>query len=1534
MRRARSEIAAILALCLSALTGGIAQTARAQSSGTPAGAYPDSLRSFSPEELMRYRQFYQREIARLEEEIRQLRDHGIQDSEDFLSRHPESKVVDKILLRLAEFYYYQTQEDFQRRMEEYEQLLARHDRGELAELPPEPKKDYHRALSLYRTLIEQFPQSKYVDDALYNTAFLMEDEGRQSEALQVYQELIDQFPQSPYVPEALMRMAEYYFHPPVNQIEKAIELYQKILAFHDTPRYDEALYRLGWCYFRLGDYPRAISYFTLLADDINLAKQYDRDQKISNPALQEESIEYIGISFLDFGGPERAARYIREIGDREYGFTILKKIGDVYFDEKEEFGNAIEAYRVLLSLYPNHPKAPEIQNRIVLACRKLQDDGLAMQERLRLFEQYGPGGPWWQQNRHEKDALRTAELLARSALADNLSLLLAQATEQNSPSLYREYVRQARIFLEHFAGDSLAPQIHWNLALILDTKLGERDEAFRQYLSLSNTYLGSPYQKMAAENAVALAKEMVEGGTDSASAHRGTLSEPEKRLVEAYDNFIRLFPDDPETGLMLAGAGALFYNHRQFDEALRYFKTLVNRFPQSEYLETARLTIVESYFGKKDYRSTEIAAKRILSTTQTDELRQKAKRRLAEAIFLTADSLSRQGEHRAAGKEFARVAAEVPDIDFADLALFKAGTEFDQAQDFATAVSVYEKLLADYPDSRYKLDAMNNLALDYGELKRYGDAALTYEKLADLHPDSTRAQDALYNAGAFYVRAEDWRSAIRVNRRFVERYPRSREADDLFFDIASYYLKLGELASANQIYGEYAERFPNSPRVVESYFRRGEYYRALGDLSQAKAEFEKAIQHASMLQLRGLEANDYFHAEALFALTELKYAEYTQIAFRLPEESLRQSKRRKADLLKELVDAYAKVARFGTPRLYQSTYRIAEVYEGFADTWASQEVAETDPTRRAVKLKTIDEEAAQLYEKALSAYLEAVNVLERVAKEYAAAHPDTASREGRAAALLDTTLQAAQRWTSLAKLKANHVAYKIAEVSFEAARRLVAAPVPKELGEIAELEYWNQLYSKAVAPIVERTLAYHRRNLSLARQLSTENEWVSNSRRRIAEIGLLIPNGYQALADSALARYTRAVLDFAYLLAKADSNPNLENQIYEKAGQVGHLLDYTKSFSKTAAELGISSLAALDSLASVSGMTEEYARQFHERWSDFGLRCDSLSRQAKEWKEQALELRKRTGNYIWEDASLTFEDAQFSLEDASLSALEAAYRLAEGYKLRSPRIGPVVLCLLQKDPEKYAPLVGLSLRHDTTAADTSWHAELIDPSSPDRSVGLGRTEIVETLGNAPQPLPVLAIRGPAGSSDTTRSSRSICDSLRWRVSREISIPGLPAEGQIRVFSTSTYDLFLNGQYISHVEIEKGSQGSWHIHKLTEFLAEGPNRVELWLPAGSDTTSSRFAAELRLTFVADWQTQKYRLGLAPADPELGRLLYFHKNLIPDWQLSRGKPYEEKLANGGSGHPDVDLRRLQPNRLADEGRTVAGGRKGNGSGDDIH
>ncbi|MGH7595671.1 MAG: tetratricopeptide repeat protein [bacterium] len=1493
------------------------------------------LRAYSIEDLLAYKDFYERERFRLDSERLYLRDKGIRDMESFLASHPKSKILDKVIVRLAELHYESALEKYNQDQEQYSNNLSAHEKGLLTEVPVEPRKNFSRSLELYQRIIGEFPQSKLVDDASYNKAFLLEDLSQREEAVALYEKFVQDFPESRYVPDALFRVAEYYFNPPLHQIERAIEIYNRILNYNDSPKYDEALYRLGWSYYKLNDYAKAISCFTMLADDVKRSQRLDPKNQITNPSLAEESIEYIGIAFLDYKGATAAAEYLNRVGGRQYGIDILRKIGDAYMNVKEEYNKAVESYRILLRMYPYAAEAPVVRAKIAEAFRAMGEEQMAYIQRDSLFQDYREGTAWWANNNNNNELRVKTHQLVERGLRENVNLLLKRADENDDANLYAQAVKDSRKYLGAFAKDSAASQIHWNLALTLDAKLGQRDEAYDEYINCSNSYWNSRFQKMAAENAVALAQEiagvdsssrsavmplnigeMKEKLQDSTAADTGSklrralrlepkpLTAGEAKLAAAIDNYIQLFPHEGETAERLAQAGALYYNNNNFAESIKYFKTLLKHFPESPSSEYAEYLLMESYFGKFDYKSSELVAKRLKLASKNEDYVRKAEQRLAESIFLQAEGLASRDEHLKAAEEYRRVFEEVPNAEFADLALHNSGLEFDQAREYRRAVETYEVLTQTFPKSPHYLPALNNMAYDYGALNDFRNAALTFERLANEEPDSVKAEVNLYNASVFYVRAEEWERAIRVNRSFVSRYPNSKDAADMFYEIANFHLKLEDLDNANVVYGEYAEKFPDSPRTVETFYRRGEYYEKKNDANQAKVEYEKAIGKSKSFESRQIDANEFFAAEALFRLTEIKYREFAEVRFKLPQAQMETVKERKKNALLEIVDNYTKVAAYGTLRLYESTYKIGAAYEEFASTWAEQEIPEVDAARRIVAKKEINQISAELYERSLLAYKNAAKALAKLAglyhipaaQVYATADTALFDPSGRVAAE-DTTLRIAQRWIERSKLKISEVIYDMAEINYTSVEQLLEAPVPENMDKITALEFHHQLLGKFIKPLIAQIVTAHQRNLTEADSLSLNNLWVDKSRRKIITTENILAAEYADLSWRALSQYKADISDYKTYVNSGDV------RALDIRDEMGNLVDYSRSFAKATVQAHggtFERAAAIKFTGSELEKTEEAAFAFAYR---FATSMDSLAKIAKA-ERQAFEARIKqghTGNGAakdddLQDAAVAFEDNYYSLSEGVTEVLQLGFDLAQKHKLENAWSEKIVLLLVKSEPEKYAGLLGLQLTQLSAPTDVTW---LATPNyrSGWTNVGFntGDWPAAQNLGEGQQFKGYGAQRlWLSGDSAAAMSQASTVDSaagdsaktppapkknnlLYFR--KNITVAGLPVSGQIQLLADDSYNLFVNGEYIAEFNKPASEAPGTRIHDLANFLRSGENTIALEV-RDQDNSGGALEAVVFVKSLPGWEQREAELQAKKEKRE--EMMIFERGVLPNNQ----------------------------------------------------
>lgn len=1304
-------------------------------------------------ELQNYRVYYVEEMASLQKEKRYLIQRGIEDGERLLSMNPDPEMVDEVIVRLADLYYFRDKDLFFDRMDAYDAQL---EAG--AAQAAEPRLDCSQSLSMYQRIIDEFPASDLVDDATYNKAFLYEEMGEHQRANQIYHYLTEAYPKSPFVPEANMRLGEFFFNPPRNDLNQSIAFYKKVTQYPSSARYNEALYKLGWAYYRLSQYAEAISYFTTLVEDIALTDKYAAETAGRGADLRDEAIEYMAISFHDYGGAHKALEYLSGIGHPQWGSDVLKVLGDVYFDQKEEYANAIFAYEALLTYAPDHPRGPEVQKRVVDCRIALDQDDQAILAREKLYRTYRKDGTWWKAVNDDQVHYR-AYRLAEQALRENIQALTVKAEGSSNTALYAEVVGWAGQYLERFPEDRYAYMMRWNRALILDTKLHRFKDALEEYLTISLVYNTSEFQKFArekglatvqdaAENAIVVADSLVQkerrltGAVATAQASSKTatpLSSAEGYLAMAYDNYIKLYPFSEKTPSILANAGALYYTHHQFTDALRYFKTLVKYFPQSDQIQQVQLSILESYFGKQDYQSAEILAKRIVDSQVDAALREKAQRRWAEAIFFKAEGLAKAGESLKAAREYYRVALEVPDIEFADRALFNAAQEYEKVADLESAVRAYEHLRLTYAASPLVVDAINNLAFNYAELGQSEKAGEKYEILSALTADSTKSVDALYNAYLFYQKSGDENKSAETAMAFALRYPAADEAPNLFYQAALIHMKGHSPLVGVQELMAFPSRFPHSPLSVMALWQAGCYYQDAALTLQAEAQFEEVVTQYDRLIAAGITADDYYAADALLRGARIRQSRYASMGFYAPS-SLTEDIRSFNAERKALASAYARVVGFKTAHLPEAAYRLGEIVEQLGLAWAAQHLPAMDLTARAVKQREVGQGAARFYNEARRTYLQTIMALQRVEGEFAV------GTDSLGTAARDSLSRATAMWRHRAEVKVSEMLFRMAEVQAAPIADLLNAPLPADLDDVAVFEYRNQVLFRAVKPQVDGAVAAHQRNLMTADSLGISNSWSDSSRTRVAYLGHRMSDHYQALAGDVFSSLKRMTGQYAETTLEETQQPE-ENLMTS----VINLNALFKTYGKAALLFGREGLKTLD-MAGINGKrTETQSLSLAQFAADM---ADSMQVAiAEEAVRVALadSLFNIDNSPFYEEVLTVCEDNVFYFEENRKVMLESAFEVLNSRASSRPLATDIGVKLAMLD-STYIEKLQLPVREMVLVADSSWQVrtDFIDAwavadrdegwSHPSKGLGNRMVWRRSKVGAASEPLDSLFIR--------------------------------------------------------------------------------------------------------------------------------------------------------------------------------------------------
>jgi cellulose synthase operon protein C len=313
--------------------------------------YREEVREYIQDEIVKRQRriagTYQNQIDKIDGEQTRLRKEAIERLEAFIFRHREhDKYTPDALFRLAELYYEDSLDEYNKSIDNFDKNLDLYGRGKLLDPPVEKEKDFGRSVAIYKylhwvppgarmealsgrlagvTLRQRWPNYRNADASLYLQGFCEAEMGKTDQAIATLASLEKHYPKSSYIAEAWLRVGELYFDN--NEFEQAADAYKRAADTHDPKMYGLALYKLGWAYFQMYRYPEAVRWFQTLIEyyDEELPKRQaeakaagkempEGEGEGQGANLRKEAVEYLAKSLAepswdddgcdDFGGEE------------------------------------------------------------------------------------------------------------------------------------------------------------------------------------------------------------------------------------------------------------------------------------------------------------------------------------------------------------------------------------------------------------------------------------------------------------------------------------------------------------------------------------------------------------------------------------------------------------------------------------------------------------------------------------------------------------------------------------------------------------------------------------------------------------------------------------------------------------------------------------------------------------------------------------------------------------------------------------------------------------------------------------------------------------------------------------------------------------------------------------------------------------------------------------------------------------------------------------------------------------------------------
>ena len=278
---------------------------------------------------------------------------------------------------------------------------------------------------------------------------------------------------------------------------------------------------------------------------------------------------------------------------------------------------------------------------------------------------------------------------------------------------------------------------------------GKYEEAGREYLAVGKTQPVGKYHKDALLQAMGAFEKVRKPPSGRAASARSPTSD--RLFGEAADLYATLFPKDKEIVTVIYKNGQFFFDYGDYDEAIKRFGLIVERYPDDPNAGAAGDRILRGARqgqGLREHRDLGAAPQEDQGLLVARTSRQRLDKLIVGSMMKSGEKYAGDGKYDKAAAFFMRVPNEYPEDGAGAQGAEQRGARCcEKAKKQDEAVAAYKELADKYPQASEAPDALFTAARIEENIAYYDKAAALYEQLGQPYPQNPHAADALRSAG-------------------------------------------------------------------------------------------------------------------------------------------------------------------------------------------------------------------------------------------------------------------------------------------------------------------------------------------------------------------------------------------------------------------------------------------------------------------------------------------------------------------------------------------------------------------------------------------------------------------------------------------------------------------------------------------------------------------------------------------------------------------------------------------------------------------
>lgn len=284
--------------------------------------------------------------------------------------------------------------------------------------------------------------------------------------------------------------------------------------------------------------------------------------------------------------------------------------------------------------------------------------------------------------------------------------------------------------------------------------------------------------------------------------HRNMYWDSARDLVILMD----YYPEFAEMDGVVYYLAECLYEEELTDAALKMFRYLLQKYPDSEYAAAALFGLEKSSYQAGNYQDTLTIYYRILQRLNIEDV-------IDAARYFAGQSHYYLQNYDAAIDIFKQISAT---SDYYDGALYTLALSHLKRKNVSSSIHYFKKLISmpviNGERRRIVDDGKLTLGFINYELGSYSEAVKLFSTMSENHDNY---QDALLALGWAYLRLANYAESIKTMRKLIDAYPGSANAEEAYFVLGQAYMMVGDYEKSIETYQKVTKLFPNPVNLLD-----------------------------------------------------------------------------------------------------------------------------------------------------------------------------------------------------------------------------------------------------------------------------------------------------------------------------------------------------------------------------------------------------------------------------------------------------------------------------------------------------------------------------------------------------------------------------------------------------------------------------------------------------------------------------------------------------------------------------------------------